>query len=159
MSKTITAAAVLQLVEIGRIGLDDPVDRHLGSLPYSSRVTVRQLISHTSGIPNPIPLRWVHSADLHETFDEDTALAAVLRKYPRLSFAPGSKYAYSNIGYWLLGRVVERTFAWLNQFRRLRVRYDKREDIHEAFLSLACALICWHALRKSWTAQLSRGAF
>jgi transposase len=52
-----------------------------------------------------------------------------------------------------LGRfrwVVERTFAWLNQFRRLRVRYDKRADIHEAFLSLGCALICWHTLRKTW---------
>ncbi len=52
-----------------------------------------------------------------------------------------------------LGRfrwVVERTFAWLNQFRRLRVRYDKRADIHEAFLSLGCALICWQSLRKSW---------
>ena len=52
-----------------------------------------------------------------------------------------------------LGRwrwVVERTFAWLNQFRRLRIRYDKRADIHEAFLSLGCALICWHALRKRW---------
>jgi len=48
-----------------------------------------------------------------------------------------------------LGRfrwVVERTFAWLNQFRRLRVRYEKRADFHEAFLSLACALICWHFL-------------
>ena len=53
-----------------------------------------------------------------------------------------------------LGRgrwVVERTFAWLNQFRRLRVRYDKRADIHEAFLSLGCALICWQSLRKTWT--------
>ena len=52
-----------------------------------------------------------------------------------------------------LGRrrwVVERTFAWLNQFRRLRVRYDKRADIHEAFVSLGCALICWRALRKTW---------
>jgi Transposase DDE domain len=39
--------------------------------------------------------------------------------------------------------VVERTFAWLNQSRRLRVRYEKRADIHEAFLSLGCALICW----------------
>jgi hypothetical protein len=39
--------------------------------------------------------------------------------------------------------VVERTFAWLNQFRHLRVRYDKRADIREAFLSLGCALICW----------------
>ena len=46
--------------------------------------------------------------------------------------------------------VVERTFAWLNQFRRLRVRYDKRADIHKAFLSLGCALICWRSLRKIW---------
>jgi transposase len=37
----------------------------------------------------------------------------------------------------------------LNQFRRLSVRYDKRAEIHEAFLSLGCALICWQSLRKS----------
>jgi transposase len=43
--------------------------------------------------------------------------------------------------------VIERTFAWLSQFRRLRVRYEKRADIHEAFLSFGCALICWHYLR------------
>jgi len=54
----------------------------------------------------------------------------------------------SGLGRWRW--VVERTFAWLNQFRRLRVRYDKRADIHEAFLSLGCALICWQSLRKSW---------
>ena len=54
-----------------------------------------------------------------------------------------------------LGRwrwVVERTFAWLNQFHRLRVRYEKRADIHEAFLSLGCALICWRFLRVDWVA-------
>jgi len=50
---------------------------------------------------------------------------------------------------------VQRTFAWLNQFRRLRVRYDKRADIHEALLSLGCALICWQSLRKSWLKDLS----
>jgi transposase len=38
---------------------------------------------------------------------------------------------------------IERTLAWLHQFRRLRVRYDRRADIHEAFLTLGCALICW----------------
>jgi transposase len=43
-----------------------------------------------------------------------------------------------------------RTFAWLNQFRRLRVRYDKRADIHAALLSLGCAWICWQALGKNW---------
>jgi hypothetical protein len=39
--------------------------------------------------------------------------------------------------------------VWLNQVRRLRVRYLKRADIHAAFLSLGCALICWQSLRKS----------
>ena len=42
--------------------------------------------------------------------------------------------------------VVERTLSWLHQFRRLRVRYERRADIHEAFLFLACALICWNYL-------------
>jgi transposase len=55
----------------------------------------------------------------------------------------------SGLGRWRC--VVERTFAWLSQFRRLRVRCDKRADIHEAFLSLGCALICWQSLRKRWT--------
>jgi hypothetical protein len=38
----------------------------------------------------------------------------------------------------------------VEQFRRLRVRYDKRADIHEAFLSLACVMICWQNLPKTW---------
>ncbi len=42
--------------------------------------------------------------------------------------------------------VVERTLAWLHQFRRLRVRDERRDDIHHAFLQLACSLICWHHL-------------
>jgi transposase len=40
--------------------------------------------------------------------------------------------------------VVERTLAWLHQFRRLRTRYDRRADIHEGFLALGCSLICWN---------------
>lgn len=51
-----------------------------------------------------------------------------------------------------LGRirwVVERTLAWLHQFRRLRIRYERRADIHEAFLTLGCALICFRTLAKS----------
>jgi len=62
----------------------------------------------------------------------------------------GGRVVGSRLGRWR--RVVERTFAWLSQFRRLRVRYDKRADIHEAFLSLGCALICWQSLRKTWKA-------
>jgi transposase len=49
-----------------------------------------------------------------------------------------------------LGRtrwVVERTLAWLHRFRRLAVRYERRPCVHEAFLSLACSLICWYYLK------------
>ena len=42
--------------------------------------------------------------------------------------------------------VVERTIAWLHQFRRLRVRYERRADIHQAFLSLGCIFICFRTL-------------
>lgn len=42
--------------------------------------------------------------------------------------------------------VVERTLSWLHQFRRLRVRFERRPDIHEAFLSLGSVLICWRYL-------------
>lgn len=43
--------------------------------------------------------------------------------------------------------VVERTMSWIHQFRRLRVRYERRSDIHEAFLTAGCALICWRVLQ------------
>lgn len=50
-----------------------------------------------------------------------------------------------------LGRyrwVVERTLSWLNRFRRLKVRYERRADIHQAFLTLGCALICWNYVQR-----------
>lgn len=50
-----------------------------------------------------------------------------------------------------LGRhrwVVERTLAWLSRFRRLRVRYERRLDVHEAFVRLGCALITWGAVQR-----------
>ena len=45
--------------------------------------------------------------------------------------------------------VVERTLSWLHQFRRLRVRYERRADIHQAFMLLACTLICWRHVERS----------
>ena len=50
-----------------------------------------------------------------------------------------------------LGRhrwVVERTLSWLKRFRRLKVRYERRADIHEAFLELGCVLICWRHVQR-----------
>ena len=51
-----------------------------------------------------------------------------------------------------LGRyrwVVERTFAWLHKLKRLLVRYDRRQEIHEAFLALGCCLVCFRRLQNS----------
>jgi transposase len=52
-----------------------------------------------------------------------------------------------------LGRhrwVVERTLAWLNRYRRLTIRYERRADIHQTFLTLGCALICFNHLQKTF---------
>jgi D-alanyl-D-alanine carboxypeptidase len=108
MSKTFTAAAVLQVIDSQRLSLDESIDRFLDFCPYGPEVTMRRLLAHTAGIPNPIPLAWIHPPDAHETFNEHAALARVLRRHKRLLFAPGTKYGYSNIGYWLLGEFVQR---------------------------------------------------
>ena len=51
-----------------------------------------------------------------------------------------------------LGRhrwVAERTLAWLNRYRRLKVRYERLADVHQAFLSLGCALVCWNLVQRA----------
>jgi IS5 family transposase len=51
-----------------------------------------------------------------------------------------------------LGRhrwVAERTLAWLNRYRRLKVRYERLADAHQAFLSLGCALVCWNFVQRA----------
>jgi IS5 family transposase len=44
--------------------------------------------------------------------------------------------------------IVERILSWLNRFRCLKVRYERRADLHQAFLNLGCALICWRAIER-----------
>jgi CubicO group peptidase (beta-lactamase class C family) len=108
MTKTFTAVAILQLAERKKLNLDEVIDRYFPNGPYHGHgITLRHLLDHTSGVPNPIPLRWVHLAEEDSTFDEAHALASVLRENARLKFEPGRKFAYSNIGYWLLGKVLE----------------------------------------------------
>jgi D-alanyl-D-alanine carboxypeptidase len=106
MSKTITAAAVLRLVDEGALSLNDPISRYV--VPTLSRsATIGQLLTHTGGVPHPIPLRWVHLVGEHATFDERAALAKELERSAHKFSAPGEKYRYSNLGYWLLGPTVE----------------------------------------------------
>lgn len=112
MSKTITAAAVLRLEQAGALQLDEPAARYFEpsgiGFSFDPSITIRQLLAHTAGVPNPIPLRWVHLAARHAEFDEAAALSAVLRAHAKPAAAPGERFLYTNIGYWLLGPIVER---------------------------------------------------
>ena len=58
---------------------------------------------------------------------------------------PGSPHG-SGLG--VFRWVVERTLAWLHRFRRLALRYERRADVHETFLTLGCALITWRYLKR-----------
>jgi D-alanyl-D-alanine carboxypeptidase len=64
-------------------------------------------MNQTSGIPNPAPVDWFHLYGAHENHDENKVLQAVLKENAELDFEPGEKYQYSNISYWLLGKVIE----------------------------------------------------
>lgn len=105
MTKTLTAIALLQLAEEDALGLDDRALRYVDH-PYDPGITIRQLVTHTAGVPNPLPLRWVHAAEERGRFDGHAALAKVLARHGRQRSRPGDRYRYSNIGYWLLGEVV-----------------------------------------------------
>jgi len=108
VTKTFTALAVLQLAERGKLSIDDPVIKHLDNFPYDAGITVRQLLSHSAGLPNPLPLNWIHLAREHDSFDRNHFFNEVFKKNPRLKFRPNEKFAYSNLGYILLGQLIEK---------------------------------------------------
>ncbi len=67
---------------------------------------MRQVLSHQAGLPNPLPLSWVHADDEHPRFDAPAFLDRVLRTHGTCA-APGRRTRYSNIGFLLLGRLIE----------------------------------------------------
>jgi CubicO group peptidase (beta-lactamase class C family) len=103
VSKPFTALAVLTLVQRGLIKLDDPISKYVNGLhPELGAVTLRELLSHTSGVPD--------YSDLNIEHPEMTSVEVIdaLRKVDHLQFPAGEKYEYSNSGYVLLGAAVER---------------------------------------------------
>lgn len=103
LSKAITATAVLQLVDDGKIELDAPMQRYLGaprfSDPAAASITVRHLLNQNSGIPTDAPRAARPDATLAEHVD-------ALRDL-RLAAAPGERHIYSSPNYQILGRIVE----------------------------------------------------
>lgn len=103
-TKQFVAAAMLLLVEEGKVALDDPVARYLPALTRAKDVTVRQLLAHTAGYPDYYPLDY-----LAPFMEKPTTVDAILAKWGKqpLAFEPGSKWEYSNTGYAIAGRIIE----------------------------------------------------
>lgn len=105
ISKQFTAMAVIILVEEGKIELDAPVSDYLSDYrkDIGSRITVRELLNHTSGLPRTVTLPVNKNNDRMCNWDE---LCASINKLD-LVYEPGTVFSYSNIGYILLSMIVE----------------------------------------------------
>jgi D-alanyl-D-alanine carboxypeptidase len=107
ITKQFTAAAVLQLAEVGKLQLDDEIIRYLPDYPVrGNRVTVRQLRNHTSGIRNMTAL----GAPYWSQISRDVQPEDVIRIFQNepFDFSAGEHYSYSNSGYFLLGVMIEK---------------------------------------------------
>lgn len=106
ITKVITAVAVMTLVEKGKLKLSDPLSKFFTDYPNGNRITIYQLLSHTSGIPN-----W-WEGELPKDAPKDFPMCkhphSYLAKMKTSSFfEPGTKYSYSNSGFVLLGEIIE----------------------------------------------------
>jgi D-alanyl-D-alanine carboxypeptidase len=106
INKLFTSVAILQLVQTGKVGLDDPLSRYLPNYPnhaLATKVTVRQLLTNTGGTGDT----WGEEFDAHRL--ELRTLADYVKLYGDrpLRFEPGSRWEYSNYGFILLGRIIE----------------------------------------------------
>lgn len=120
MNKMFTATAAMQLVEKGRLSLDDPISKYVDEswLPreITDRVMVRHLLTHTSGLGSYFNETYVESSrDLFRQLDDYKRLV----QGDTLAFEPGAQYQYSNTGMLLLGVVVEKA-SGQNYFEYIR---------------------------------------
>jgi D-alanyl-D-alanine carboxypeptidase len=105
ITKMFTATIILQLAEEGKISLDATLDKYFPTLPNTSKITIRNLLNHRSGLHNftnePDYLTWMTKPKTHDE------MLAVISKYP-VDFQPGEKYSYSNSNYVILGYIIEK---------------------------------------------------
>ena len=122
ITKTFVAVATMMLAEQGRINLEDSIGRYLPTLPFHWRpVTIRQLLSHTSGIqsnlemPPPCPFEFDLSNYTQENVIQESGCLP-------LAFAPGEKWKYSGRNYFVLGMMIEKiTGGSLEKFLKEKI--------------------------------------
>jgi CubicO group peptidase (beta-lactamase class C family) len=105
ISKQFTAAAILLLAEEGKLKLDDPVGKYVPNLTDGDKITIRQVLSHTSGYRDYWPQDYVMAEMMRPTTPD-----YILNKWARvpLDFRPGDQWQYSNTGYTIAGLIIEK---------------------------------------------------
>ena len=107
VTKQFTSVAVMQLVEQGKLSLDDDVTKYVPNAPtHGRRILIRHLLNHTSGIPSYTDVGPSFGRVMRLDLSKDSLIATV--KDDSLLFEPGSHFYYNNTGYFLLGMVIER---------------------------------------------------
>jgi D-alanyl-D-alanine carboxypeptidase len=105
VTKMFTATMIYQLIEEGKLQLNDHLDKFYPQIPNASKITIEQILAHRSGMPGSNPEQHFASRRLTGV-TKDTLLAVIAQGKPE--FEPGEKYAYSNAGYFILGNIVEK---------------------------------------------------
>ena len=111
-SKQFTATAIMMLVEEGKVRLDDTITKYFPEAPQAWRdVTIRHLLTHTSGIQNHVAVpHWLDVFKTNLAFETAPSRDELLKMFFKLplEFQPGETWAYDNTGYYLLGIIIEK---------------------------------------------------
>jgi len=106
VSKPITALGVMLLVQANKLSLDDPIEKWLPNIPYKG-VTVRQLLNHTSGLPDYLEL-FAHHWNKSQIAVNQDLLELLIKYKPERLFEPNERMDYSNTGYVMLALIIEK---------------------------------------------------
>ncbi|HLZ33978.1 MAG TPA: serine hydrolase domain-containing protein [Nitrospira sp.] len=105
ITKQFTAALIMQLQERGKLNVDDSIDLYLSEYAFPPVITLRMLLTHTSGLPNYTTFPQINGWSLGGV-SESTVLTAISQT--PLDFPPGTQWSYSNSNYFLLGAIIEK---------------------------------------------------
>ncbi len=107
LTKIITGISIVQLQEQGRLNINDQVSQYI-DIPFKG-ITIKQLLTHSSGLPNPfLGNGYLHWKEEHENFNRDSLFRSALKEHTEFSFSPGEYIEYSNLGYVVLGYIIEK---------------------------------------------------
>lgn len=109
VSKQFTAAAIMLLARDGKLSVDDDIRRYLPEIPdYGTRITIRHLLTHTSGLRDQWSLIYLARGRFEEDRITEADVMDIVPRQKALNFTPGAEYLYSNTGFTLLGVIVKR---------------------------------------------------